>query len=205
MNLHQIANGYIATVNPNFTGSWQSSTGYINEGDAAVTGSISTNALDVTFVTTGALVVGSVLAGANILPGTSILAFGTGTGGIGTYTVSVSQTAIAGPITATGDGTRIPQFATTADLTMQVQALSGPDLKQIDSLNIQGVVRAVYMSGFPQGLVRPATKGGDILLIPTGLSGQSNDTWLVVAVLEAWDADGWTKVAVNLQNPPQDQ
>lgn len=205
MNLNAIVSPYTATVNPSLVGTVMASNGWIDEGDAAVTGSITTNQLTVSAVTSGALAVGSALAGDNTTPGTTVLAFGTGTGGIGTYTVSISQTALSAEIIATGDGTRVPQYITTAGVVMQVQALTGRELEHIDSLNIQGTMRGVYINGSVQGLNRAAMKGGDVLLIPTGLTGQTNDTWLVDQVLEGWDTGGWCKVAVRLQNPPPDQ
>lgn len=46
------------------------------------------NTLTITVATSGALRVGSVITGASVTPGTTITALGTGTGGVGTYTVS---------------------------------------------------------------------------------------------------------------------
>ena len=103
-------------------------------------------------------------------------------------------------------GHRVETTSTTTGVTFRVQALSGEDLKQMDSLNIQGIMRAVYVNTRVQGLNRAAMKGGDWLMIPTGLtSAVDGDTWLVTQVLEGWDSSGWCKVAVTLQNPPQTQ
>jgi hypothetical protein len=55
------------------------------------TGSITATTLTVTAVTTGTLYVGAVITGTGITAGTTITALGTGTGGIGNYTVSPSQ------------------------------------------------------------------------------------------------------------------
>jgi len=55
------------------------------------TGSITATTLTVTAVTTGILYVGAVITGTGITAGTTITALGTGTGGIGNYTVSPSQ------------------------------------------------------------------------------------------------------------------
>jgi len=55
------------------------------------TGSISSTTLTVTAVDAGLLQVGSVIEGTGVATGTIITALGTGTGGIGTYTVNVSQ------------------------------------------------------------------------------------------------------------------
>lgn len=59
---------------------------------AIVTASISGTTMTVTAVTSGTIVVGNLIHGTNVEPYTRVTAFGTGTGGLGTYTVSVSQT-----------------------------------------------------------------------------------------------------------------
>lgn len=58
---------------------------------ANVTGSISGTTLNVSSVTDGTIVVGATVTGVGVTAGTIITALGTGTGGTGTYTVSVSQ------------------------------------------------------------------------------------------------------------------
>jgi hypothetical protein len=67
---------------------------------AVVTGSITGTTLTVSGVTSGTLQIGQTLEGANVTDGTIITAFGTGTGGTGTYTVSPSQTAASATIYA---------------------------------------------------------------------------------------------------------
>jgi hypothetical protein len=64
-----------------------------------VTGSIAGTTLIVTALTSGALAVGQIITGTNVLSGTRITALGTGTGGTGTYTVSQSQTVASTTIT----------------------------------------------------------------------------------------------------------
>lgn len=68
-------------------------------GAASVTGAIAGTTLTVSAVGSGTLVAGMEISGANVAPGTVITAFGTGTGGTGTYTVNTSQTAASGTIT----------------------------------------------------------------------------------------------------------
>lgn len=68
---------------------------------AAFTGSISTTTLTVSAVGSGVLAVGQVLHGVGVTAQTYITAFGSGTGGTGTYTVSDSQT--VGSISMTAD------------------------------------------------------------------------------------------------------
>lgn len=76
-------------------------------GGASVTGSIATTTLTVTAVTSGILAVGQIITGTGVSAGTIITALGTGTGGAGTYTVSISQTVASTSITATGAGAPI--------------------------------------------------------------------------------------------------
>lgn len=68
---------------------------------AVVTGSITTTTLDVTAVTSGTLDIGQTISGTGVTAGTKIVAFGTGSGGIGTYTVDISQTVASTTINAT--------------------------------------------------------------------------------------------------------
>ena len=68
--------------------------------NAVVTGSVASNILTVTAVTSGALAVGSYITGSGITVGTYITALGTGTGGAGTYTLNQSMS--TGSITISG-------------------------------------------------------------------------------------------------------
>ena len=87
---------------------------------------------------------------------------------------------------------QIPSFAAPVTGPAQVQALDANDIKQLDGLNIQGTIRAIYLRGTLAGVVRPNQTGGDIVK-------RKNDfeTWLVVKVLESWP--DWTKAAIVLQ------
>lgn len=75
-------------------------TGEINNG-----GVLAGTTLTVSAVTSGVIYIGAVIEGAGVTVGTTITAFGTGTGGAGTYTVSVSQlvasTTITSPVSVT--------------------------------------------------------------------------------------------------------
>lgn len=59
---------------------------------AAVTAAIAGTVMTVSAVASGTVAVGQSVIGANVLPGTIITALGTGVGGVGTYTVGLSQT-----------------------------------------------------------------------------------------------------------------
>lgn len=90
-------------------------------------------------------------------------------------------------------GKRTPQFQELTG-TIQVQPMGTGDLQHAEFLNLQGVLRAVYIHGNWAGVVRGETKGGDVLIFSE--AGESK-TWNVVNVVEAWP--DWTKVIVCLQ------
>ena len=205
MNLHSVISGVIQSVNQSFIGTLMQSTGYAYPGDASFTGSITSNLLNVTAIPTGALAVGSIIAGAGVYGPVSILSFGTGSGGIGTYHLSPTPDATSRALTATGDGQRTPTYATFTNVPMQFQAVSSDDLTHVDALNISKVMRSVHMNGQIEGMNRPGINGGDVLLAPTGLTGAEMDTWLVVGVPESFDASGWSHIVVTLQAAVQSQ
>lgn len=92
--------------------------------------------------------------------------------------------------TTASDGTRTATTQTALDVQIQVQALTAMEVAHLDGLNIQGVMRSVYLSGDWSGAVRPLNQGGDLLVF----NGQ---TWLITTVLESWP--DWTKAAITLQ------
>jgi hypothetical protein len=98
--------------------------------------------------------------------------------------------------TTAGDGTRSPIYADST-ISVQVQALSADDLRQMDGLNIQGVHRAVYANGAIMGAVRVGQKGGDLIVFAPGTLPEG-DTWLATQVLEQWP--DWCRFVITLQN-----
>lgn len=92
-----------------------------------------------------------------------------------------------------------PAYAAPVSGFAQLQALDSYDLKQIDGLNLQGVLRVIYLRGALAGVVRADSQGGDIVTIAAPAPIMSRGTWLVVKVLEAWPL--WTKAVINLQVP----
>lgn len=66
---------------------------------AVFTGGIAGTTLTVSAVTSGTIYVGMDISGTGVTAGTRIVSDGTGTGGTGTYVVSVSQTTASTPIT----------------------------------------------------------------------------------------------------------
>jgi hypothetical protein len=79
---------------------WDGANQYVTTG-AVFTGAIvgGGTSLNVTAVTSGVIQVGMLITGAGVTAGTTITALGTGTGGTGTYTVSVGQTVASTSIT----------------------------------------------------------------------------------------------------------
>ena len=122
------------------------------------------NVLTVTNVTSGALQVGTTLTGTNIVPGTTITALGSGTGGIGNYTVSTSQLAPFDTITGQpliganfvatglGSGTGIAdQYYIVGNSFIAVNAGSGTGETVLNGAQDRGAILSYWESnlGFP--------------------------------------------------------
>lgn len=127
---------FFATALTNFTRSQKVfgsvSTGQVSAGaagallndGAVVTGSISGTTLTVTAVTSGTLKAGQPIAGSGVTAGTVILAQLTGTpGGIGTYSVSASQTAASTTITSQ-DSIETKWFVRNTGVAGELMAIS---------------------------------------------------------------------------------
>jgi hypothetical protein len=141
--------------------------------------------LNVTGVTAGVLQVGQTLSDASgiLLPKTNITALIGGTGGPGTYQLNQPQTVAAEAMT------------TALILLAQIQAMSTRDLRQTDSLNLQGTLSAIYLSGWVQAIVRATNKGGDLIIFPDG------SVYLVNLVTEPWSLTAhWCKVIATKQS-----
>lgn len=89
-------------------------------------------------------------------------------------------------------GKQVPKFETLSGM-VQVQGTNSSDLRHAEFLNIQGVLRSVYLFGNWYGVVRADQKGGDILSFCDFGETKPKD-WKVVSVLESWE--NWTKVLV---------
>ena len=98
------------------------------------------------------------------------------------------------------NGTRAPTYADAVTLSMQVQGLTGPELKLVDALNIQGVLRAVHLPGDVRGVDRKDGGGGDLVQFGAGAPPSlAGTTWLVELVQETWDSSGWCRVIIKKQ------
>jgi len=111
------------------------------------TGSISGTTLTVSSASGSTLVVGSIIAGENVIPGTTITALGTGTGGNGTYTVDASQTVTSRPMAGSG-GTAFNQDFTVSGNVVQYCAGTGLNIQYAyNSIVTDNVVRNAGFSG----------------------------------------------------------
>ena len=88
---------------------------------------------------------------------------------------------------------------TEAIVSGNVQSLSSDDLRQIESMNLEGTLRAVYLYGNVSGVVRVSEQATSVLKFTADVGGDVQEwTWNVFKVAEAWT--GWCKVFVVLQN-----
>ena len=92
------------------------------------------------------------------------------------------------------DGAQVPAYVAQA-VRAQVQALTYKDLVQVSGLNLNGSKCAIYLYGVANGVVRVTAKGGDLLVIASGVYA---GTWLIAQNLEQWP--DWCKVAATLQD-----
>lgn len=120
-----------------------------NPSSAIFTGSISTTTLTVTSVLSGTIAVGQAIFGNNVSQNTVITALGTGTGGVGTYTVSNSQTvastsinAVASPAIVTGS---------ISGTTLTVSAVTSGTLKIGQTIEGTGITDGTVITAFGTG------------------------------------------------------
>jgi hypothetical protein len=99
-----------------------------------------------------------------------------------------------GSVTA-ADGLRSPSFAAAISLLGQVQPITTRDLSQLDGINLGGVRWKIYLDGEVDAIVRPESRGGDLIIIPTG---RHVGTWLVVQVMEQFP--DWVCAAIVQQS-----
>lgn len=107
--------------------------------------------------------------------------------------IIVSVQTSAGFTIGTG-AKQIPQYNAPVTGPAQIQALDSSELKQLQGLNIQGIIKAAYLRGILAGVIRPDSKGGDLITISSPAPAYLVGTWLVVKVIEGWPL--WTKVAI---------
>lgn len=114
--------------------------------DAVFTGAISGTTLNITAVSpdyVGEITVGSTVYGNNVVNGTQVDGFGTGTGGVGTYVVNNTQT-VSSEILATGT----QQLLQKAECVMQldVHGVQSSDDAQIISTTFRDAFAVDYFT-----------------------------------------------------------
>lgn len=118
---------------------------------AAFTASITTTTMTVTAVGSGALAVGQFVDGAGVDPTTYITALGSGTGGTGTYTVSVSQSVGSEAMTSNLPGVTYDStsggFLVTSSTTGASSTLAYATGTIADDLKLQAAQGAVLSQG----------------------------------------------------------
>lgn len=97
--------------------------------DVVMTASIADAELTVTAVALGTIQLGAPVVGANVAPNTTVTAFGSGTGGPGTYTVSVGGQAVSSEQMLAGVENLLQK--TQVDIQLDVHGPASADNSQI--------------------------------------------------------------------------
>jgi len=108
---------------------------YTNSTTAVVTGSISGTVLNVTGVTSGTIVSGQTISGGTIVSGTYITSFGSGSGGVGSYNISVSQTVASSTINCLGIFRNTPLTGGTGSGATANITISGNEVSSVVLVN----------------------------------------------------------------------
>ena len=125
-------------------------------GATTITGN--SNKLNVTAVTGGTLYVGDTVLGTGVLSGTNIIAFGTGTGGTGVYTLNFYQQINSSTLT-------------TQSSQLNVTAVSVGKLNLGDGITGTGVASGTVITGFKNKFVGTASISGTTMTISAVTSG----------------------------------
>lgn len=116
---------------------------------AVFTGSISGTTLTVSAMTSGTIAVGQALFGVNISQATIITALGTGTGGVGTYTINISQTVASEGMNSATVGCVFTGSISTTTLT--VSAITSGSLALGQTIQGSGVTTGTIITALDTG------------------------------------------------------
>jgi phage-related protein len=127
------------------------------------TGSISGSTLTVTDIPSGALTVNNNIYGIGILPNTKILSFASGSGGIGTYNLTTSQTLSSRSMTANSE----------VNLISDYQSLSPSSIVNFYELDLTPLSGPIYRFTNEKNkkLVDPVWQGNTYTAIPIEVNG----------------------------------
>jgi hypothetical protein len=165
---------------------------------AVFTGSVSGTTLTVTAVTNGTIGIGQSLFGLNVTSETVITALGTGSGGVGTYTINISQsvasevmnsTAVAAKITASISGSTLNVTAVASGTLYPGQTVQGTSVASntvITALGSQTVLsQTIATAGTGYSV-------NDVVTVVGGVYGQSPATFTVTTIGSGGSVTGLT-------------
>ena len=136
-------NAYIVDGSNRYT--WRIST----PSSAVFTGSISGTTLTVTAITNGTIAAGQSLFGVGVTSETVITALGTGTGGIGTYTINLSQTVTSRQMNSTTVGAIVT--GAISGTTLTVSAVTSGTLYVGQTIQGTGVTALTIITALGTG------------------------------------------------------
>jgi hypothetical protein len=117
-----------------------------NQDDVRFQGSIAGTTLTVSQVSFGTIVPGATLFGSGVTAGTLITALGTGAGGTGTYTVSISQT-VASTVMSSGAASLMQEATVRVQLDFHSADLTAGDMAQTVSTMLRDEVGVDFFAG----------------------------------------------------------
>ncbi|WP_426785879.1 hypothetical protein ACP3TB_21795 (plasmid) [Rahnella variigena] len=88
---------------------------------------------------------------------------------------------------------QIPKYLPDKTISIQLQPLSPGDLRHVDGMNLQGLLKSIHVDGNYYGVNREKAIGGDLIII-------GSETWLVIEPMELWP--DWCRLLVQLQVTP---
>ena len=120
-----------------------------NPSNAIFTGSISGTTLTVTAVSSGTIAINQSLSGIGVTSETIITALGSGSGGVGTYTVNLSQTLASGTLNSSTVGAKFT--ASISGTTMTVTAVASGTIYLGQTIQGSGNTTGTIVSAFITG------------------------------------------------------
>jgi len=117
---------------------------------------------------------------------------GIASGAIGSVNPSqkVALKASTGYTTAAG-GKQSPTYASVVNIDAQVQELTSDQLRHVNGLGIDGILRKLWVNGTLHAVDRAQSLGGDMVTLADGT------IWLVVHILEQFP--DWCSAAIQKQ------
>ncbi|CNI81850.1 Uncharacterised protein [Yersinia frederiksenii] len=88
---------------------------------------------------------------------------------------------------------QVPKYLPDQTINIQLQPLSPGDLRHVDGMNLQGLIKSIHVNGNFYGVNRDKAIGGDLIIIGA-------ETWLVIEPMELWP--DWCRLLVQLQVTP---